>query len=43
MKQVLVVDDIQSELQLMTSYLEKGGYSVISALSGAEALEKLQQ
>lgn len=43
MKQVLVVDDIQSELQLMTSYLEKGGYSVIGALSGAEALEKLQQ
>lgn len=43
MKQVLVVDDLQSELQLMKSYLEKGGYSVITASSGAEALEKLQQ
>lgn len=43
MKQVLVVDDIQSELQLMTSYLEKGGYSVMPVLSGTEALEQLKQ
>jgi twitching motility two-component system response regulator PilH len=43
MTEVLVIDDVSSELQLIKSYLEKGGYSVITALSGAEALEKLKE
>lgn len=43
MRNILVVDDVQSELQLIKSYLEKGGYTVTTALSGAEALDKVSQ
>lgn len=43
MKQVLLVDDLESELKLIKSYLEKGGYSVTTATSAAEALEKLKE
>ena len=42
MKEILVIDDVQSELQLLKSYLEKGGYTVTTALSAKEALDKLQ-
>jgi len=42
MKQVLVIDDVNSELQLIKSYLEKGGYQVSTASSAIEALEKLK-
>lgn len=43
MKQVLVIDDLKSELQLVKSYLEKGGYSVITANNAIEAIEKLKE
>jgi twitching motility two-component system response regulator PilH len=43
MTDILVVDDVQSEAQLMKGYLEKGGYTVVTAHSGAEALEKASQ
>jgi len=42
MKQVLVVDDVNSELQLIKSYLEKGGYAVTTASSAIDALEILK-
>jgi two-component system, chemotaxis family, response regulator PixH len=37
---ILVVDDMKSELQLIKTYLEQAGYSVITAEDGAEGLEK---
>jgi two-component system, chemotaxis family, response regulator PixH len=37
---ILVVDDMRSELQLLTSYLEQAGYFVMTATNGVEALEK---
>lgn len=43
MTKILVVDDVQSEAQLMKSYLEKGGYEVQTVFSGAEALEALKE
>ncbi len=43
MKQILVIDDVQSELQLIKSYLEQGGYTVTTAISAIEALEKLKE
>jgi twitching motility two-component system response regulator PilH len=42
MKTVLVVDDMQAELQLITGYLAEGGYAVITATNGNEALEKVE-
>jgi two-component system, chemotaxis family, response regulator PixH len=39
---VLVVDDVRSELQLLTSYLEQAGYFVMTATNGMEALEKVK-
>lgn len=41
MKTVLVVDDLQSERQLIQEYLQNGGYQVVTAGDGPEALEKL--
>lgn len=41
-KTVLVVDDVQSQLQLMSNYLERAGYSVTTAESGAAALEQVK-
>ena len=38
MKTILVVDDTQSELDMMANYLTKGGYSVIKANNGVEAI-----
>lgn len=40
MKKVLIVDDLQSELDLIDRYLTKAGYAVIKAYNGQEALEK---
>lgn len=40
MKKVLIVDDLQSELDLIDRYLTKAGYAVIKAHNGQEALEK---
>ncbi len=41
-KKVLVVDDVKSELQLISHYLEQGGYAVTVAENGLEALDKVQ-
>lgn len=40
MGRVLVVDDLQSELQLISSFLSQGGYQVATAINGSDALEK---
>ena len=40
MKTVLVVDDLQAQLNLITGYLEQAGFNVVTATSGSEALEK---
>jgi two-component system, chemotaxis family, response regulator PixH len=37
-KKVLIIDDMQAELQLMSQYLQAAGYAVITARSGNEAL-----
>lgn len=37
---VLVVDDLISELELISIYLREGGYNVISATNGKDAWEK---
>lgn len=37
---VLVVEDAPSEMELMTHYLSSEGYSVISAPTGKEGLDK---
>lgn len=37
-KRVLIVDDMKSELQLISSYLETAGYTVTTAESGEQAL-----
>lgn len=42
-KNVLIVDDMQSQLQLISNYLERAGYTVTTAESGAAALEKVKQ
>lgn len=39
---VLIVDDMQSQLQLLSNYLERAGYIVTTAESGAIALEKIK-
>ncbi|MBW4444500.1 MAG: response regulator [Plectolyngbya sp. WJT66-NPBG17] len=41
MKTVLVVEDSMTEMQLLTSYLQKAGLIVVSAQSGEEAQTKL--
>lgn len=40
MSTVLVVDDTLSELELISSYLRQGGYTVINATDAKEALNK---
>ena len=37
---VLIVEDVPSEVALMSLYLESAGYQVVSALSGQEGLDK---
>ena len=41
MSKILVVDDMKAELDLISQYLLKAGYSVITANDGKEALEKV--
>ncbi|MEO0456077.1 MAG: response regulator [Cyanobacteria bacterium P01_A01_bin.114] len=41
-KKVLVIDDVKSELQLISHYLEQAGYAVTTAVNGLEALEKVK-
>ena len=38
MKTILVIDDVQSELDLMAKYLSEAGYKIFLANSGEEAL-----
>ena len=40
MKTVLVVDDLQAQLNLISGYLEQEGFKVVTAGNGNEALEK---
>lgn len=42
MKTILVVDDAQSELDLMAKYLTEAGYKTVLANSGEEALAMTQ-
>ncbi len=43
MTTILVVEDNASEQDLIISYLVEGGYSVISAPNGQEALKKIEE
>ena len=38
MKTILIVDDMQSELDMMANYLTKAGYNIITANNGEEAI-----
>lgn len=38
MKTILVVDDLQSQLDLMANYLTQAGYSIITANNGVDAI-----
>lgn len=38
MKTILIVDDLQSQLDLMANYLSQAGYSIITATNGEEAI-----
>jgi chemotaxis family two-component system response regulator PixH len=40
---VLVVEDTNSERELICDYLRQGGYAVISAADGAEGLAKFSK
>jgi twitching motility two-component system response regulator PilH len=40
---VLVVEDTNSERELICDYLRQGGYTVISAVDGADGLEKFNK
>lgn len=40
---VLVVEDADSERELICDYLRQGGYSVISACDGTEGFEKFEK
>lgn len=41
MKTILLVEDTPSEQELIATYLQDSGYSIISASNGEEALKKL--
>lgn len=43
MKTILIVDDLQSELDLMSQYLTTSGYSIITATNGEDAITKTLQ
>lgn len=43
MAKVLVVDDLQSELQLISGFLAKGGFQVTTAINGSDALGKVKE
>ena len=38
MKTILIVDDLQSQLDLMSNYLSQAGYSIITANNGEDAI-----
>lgn len=38
---ILVVDDLKSELDLISAYLSTSGYKVLTANNGKEALQKI--
>jgi DNA-binding response OmpR family regulator len=40
---ILVVDDDPNSLDIARTYLESRGYTVVTALDGKEALEKLEE
>jgi two-component system, chemotaxis family, response regulator PixH len=40
MKTVLVIDDMESELELIEVYLQQEGYTVITAINGQEGFQK---
>ena len=42
MKTILIVDDLQSQLELIEQYLTEAGYKVITAINGKEALTKTE-
>jgi two-component system, chemotaxis family, response regulator PixH len=42
-KNILIVDDMQSELELLRQYLLQAGYSVVTATDGQEALNLVMQ
>ena len=42
-KKILLVDDMESQRQLLSHYLEQGGYQVTVAVGGMDGLEKVQQ
>ncbi|TYQ30709.1 PleD family two-component system response regulator [Pseudanabaena sp. UWO310] len=41
MTTILVVEDTPSEQDLIVSYLDEGGYNVVTATNGQEALKKI--
>ncbi|MBL1209620.1 response regulator [Geminocystis sp. GBBB08] len=41
MSKILVVDDLKSELDLISAYLTSAGYTVETATDGKQALEKV--
>ena len=43
MSKILIVDDLQSELDLIGQYLIQAGYSIVTATNGNEALQKVVQ
>lgn len=43
MKTVLVVDDMQAELDLLTSYLATGEYIVVTAADGKQAMNRVTE
>ncbi|MBV5261074.1 response regulator [Synechococcus moorigangaii CMS01] len=42
MSKVLVIDDLPTELQLLSNYVSQGGHQVMTAVSAADALEKIE-
>lgn len=41
MNKILVVDDMKAELDLISQYLTQAGYTVVTAVNGEEALQKV--
>lgn len=43
MSKILVVDDMQAELELVCQYLNKAGYTTLTAANGEEALTQARE
>lgn len=41
-KKIMIVDDEESLIELVTAVLEQEGYEIITAMNGEEALERLK-